>query len=128
MSLRPTPQLERRPSDPEAKPQRCRRGLGAGDLWAGKCAALNLPSSPQALTPSPPYLSPTPAPLLLHLLLRPRGLRSCTTVCPTGRYDVGSAGTPEALRKQLLALQKQPAAMRALRDAMLLEGKVTQSE
>lgn len=78
VSLRPTPQLERRPSDPEAKPQRCRRGIGAGDLWAGK-------------------------------------------------YDVGSGGTPEALRKQLLALQKQPAAMRALRDAMLLEGKVTQS-
>ena len=77
-SLRPTPQLERRPSAPQAKPERFRRGLTAGDLWAGK-------------------------------------------------YDVGSAASPEALRQQLMALQKQPAAIRALRDAMLLEGKVTQS-
>ena len=57
VSLRPTPQLERRPSDPEAKPQRCRRGLGAGDLWAGKCAALNLPSPSQG-----PHLPPPPPP------------------------------------------------------------------
>ena len=49
------------------------------------------------------------------------------TVSPTGRYDVAATGSPEALRRQLLVLQKQPAAMRALRDAMLLEGKVTQS-
>ena len=70
--------LERRPSQPQAKPERFRRGLTAGDLWAGK-------------------------------------------------YDVGSAASPEALRQQLMALQKQPAAIRALRDAMLLEGKVTQS-
>ena len=38
-----------------------------------------------------------------------------------------AAASPEALRQQLMALQKQPAAIRALRDAMLLEGKVTQS-
>ena len=75
VSLRPTPQLERRPSDPEAKPQRCRRGLGAGDLWAGKCAALNLPSpsqgphlppppppNPPMSTSPPPHLNPTPNP------------------------------------------------------------------
>ena len=88
-------------------------------------------SSPTPTHPTPninPTSTPPQPPLLPHLLLRPRGLRNCTTVRPTGRYDVGSAGTPEALRKQLLALQKQPAAMRALRDAMLLEGKVTQSD
>ena len=83
----------------------------------------SIPTQPtNARTPPPPRPSPTPTPptpasrpALLHYRLS------------TGRYDVGSGGTPEALRKQLLALQKQPAAMRALRDAMLLEGKVTQS-
>ena len=74
-----------------------------------------------------PHPHPTPNPLPLHLS-GPEACAPCATVRPTGRYDVGSAGTPEALRKQLLALQKQPAAMRALRDAMLLEGKVTQSD
>ena len=44
-SLRPTPQLERRPSQPQAKPERFRRGLTAGDLWAGKCAYIS-PISP----------------------------------------------------------------------------------
>ena len=40
----------------------------------------------------------------------------------------GKDARREEEREKLLALQKQPAAMRALRDAMLLEGKVTQSE
>ena len=83
------------------------------------------PTQPPISTPPPPHINPH------SYLTSSSGPEACApraTVRPTGRYDVGSAGTPEALRKQLLALQKQPAAMRALRDAMLLEGKVTQSE
>ena len=44
-----------------------------------------------------------------------------------GKYDFGTA-SPEDMKQQLNLLQKNEGAMRALRDAMLLEGKVTKSE
>ena len=44
-----------------------------------------------------------------------------------GKYDFGTA-SPEGMKQQLNLLQKNEGAMRALRDAMLLEGKVTKSE
>lgn len=44
-----------------------------------------------------------------------------------GKYDFGKA-SPEDMKQQLNLLQKNEGAMRALRDAMLLEGKVTKSE
>ena len=90
------------------------------------------PTPTTSIPTQSPNSNPAPTPPQPHSYSTsysgPEACAPCATVRPTGRYDVGSAGTPEALRKQLLALQKQPAAMRALRDAMLLEGKVTQSD
>lgn len=80
VALKPTPPVEKRQPDSEGvkEQQRCRKGLAAGDLWAGK-------------------------------------------------YEIGTA-KPEDMQQQLMALQNNPNALRALRDAMLLEGKVTKSD